>query len=61
MFRRVLLENWMSIFPLIAFVTAASVYLTFFFKSLRMRGPQSDRFSQIPFSEESAHPHDPHV
>lgn len=51
MFRRVLLENWMSIFPLVAFLTAATIYVAVSYKTLRMRKPQIDRFSKLPFND----------
>jgi len=49
MFRRVILENWMSIFPFVAFLTAACVYGLFSLKAIRMRSPQIDRFGNLPF------------
>lgn len=58
MFRRVLLDHWMAIFPLVAFITAASVYLMITYKALRMRRPQIDRFAHLPFNDESETSHD---
>ena len=52
MFRRLFLEDWMSVFTLIAFVTALSVYVTLFFRALRMQRAQVNRFAQLPFDEE---------
>ena len=49
MFRRVILENWMSIFPLVAFVTAACVYGLISLKAIRMRSDQIERFGNLPF------------
>lgn len=51
MFRRILLENWVMIFPLVAFITAACVYVTFTWRALRMRRPQIDHFANLPFSD----------
>lgn len=53
MFRRLLLDDWMSIFTLVAFVTALSVYLTITYRALRMRRGQVERFAQLPFQDES--------
>lgn len=52
MFRRLLLEDWMSVFTVIAFVTALSVYVTIFYRALRMRRAQVDRFAHLPFEDE---------
>ena len=56
MFRRLLLEDWMSVFTIIAFVTALSVYVTIFYRALRMRRAQVQRFAQLPFEETSVPP-----
>jgi hypothetical protein len=52
MFRRLLFEDWVSLFPLIALITAGSVYVTIFFRALRMKPQQVDRFSRLPFESE---------
>lgn len=54
MFRRLLFENWVSLFSLIAFITAASVYVTIFYRAIRMKRGQIERFSQLPFENETA-------
>ena len=55
MFRRVILENWMSIFPFVAFVTAACIYGLISLKAVRMRPGQIERFGNLPFdAQESA-------
>ncbi len=51
MFRRIILDNWIMIFPLAAFITAASVYVTFTYRALRMRRSQIDHFANLPFSD----------
>ena len=53
MFRRLFLEDWMSVFTLVAFVTALSVYVTITYRALRMRRPQIERFASLPFQDES--------
>lgn len=54
MFRRLLLDEWTAIFTLIAFATALSVYLTFFYRALRMRTPQIEHLSNLPFDDQPA-------
>lgn len=52
MFRRVILDHWVAIFPLVAFITAAVVYVVISYKALRMRRPELDRFAQLPFNDQ---------
>jgi hypothetical protein len=54
MFRRLLFDHWVSLFPLVALITAGSVYATIFYRALRMKRPQIDRFSNLPFASETA-------
>lgn len=54
MFRRLLIEDWTVIFTLVAFVTALSVYVTIFYRAVRMRRGQIDRLAQLPFADESS-------
>ncbi|MET0263791.1 MAG: hypothetical protein ABW223_12885 [Rariglobus sp.] len=56
MFRRLFFENWVSLFSLIAFITAASIYLTTFYRALLMKRPQIDRMSSLPFENETSVP-----
>ncbi len=51
MFRRLILEHWMSIFTLIAFSTALSIYVTCAWRALRMPRAQCKRFADMPFDE----------
>jgi hypothetical protein len=51
MFRRLILENWMSIFTLTAFATALSVYLSITWRALRMKPVQSERFARLPLDD----------
>ncbi len=52
MFRRLIFEDWVSLFPLIALITAGSVYATIFVRAVRMKRPQVDRLSSLPFETE---------
>jgi hypothetical protein len=54
MFRRLLFEDWVSLFPLIALITAGSVYATIFYRAIRMKRPQIDRMSSLPFESENS-------
>ena len=51
MFRRLLFENWVSIFTLTAFITSASIYVSFAWRALRMKRPQLDRLAQLPLEQ----------
>ena len=53
MFRRLLFENWVCVFPVIAFITAGSIYATIFYRAIRMKTSQIEHFSQLPFEPES--------
>ncbi|MBL9187613.1 MAG: hypothetical protein JNK23_09060 [Opitutaceae bacterium] len=50
MFRRLLLEEHAAIFTLSAFITAASIYVAFAWRALRMRRSQLERFENLPFA-----------
>ena len=51
MFRRLILEHWMSLFTLIAFSTAVSIYLTITWRALRMPREQRERFAHLPLND----------
>mgnify|MGYP001432781423 CR=1 FL=1 len=51
MFRRLVLENWMAVFTLTAFVTALTVYLCCAWRALRMRPVQRERFARMPLED----------
>jgi hypothetical protein len=53
MFRRLFFEDWVSLFPLIALITAGSVYATIFYRAIRMKRPQIDRMASLPFASET--------
>lgn len=54
MFRRILIEDWTTIFTIVAFITVASIYLTMLYRTLRLRRPQVDHLSQLPFADDEA-------
>jgi len=53
MFRRLLLDNWMAIFTLSAFITALSVYFLIAYRALRMPRVQRDTLARMPFTEDT--------
>ena len=52
MFRRLLIEDWTAIFTIAAFITALSVYVTIFYRTVRMRQAKADELAQLPFADE---------
>lgn len=49
MFRRLVFENSAALFTIVAFITAASIYVAFAWRALRMKRPQLARFENMPF------------
>ena len=58
MFKRLIFDDWVMIFPLVAFITAACVYACFAYFGLRMKRAQVDRLSHLPFNEETSKPNE---
>jgi heme/copper-type cytochrome/quinol oxidase subunit 2 len=54
MFRRLLLDDWMSVFVIIAFATALTVYLLIFYRALRMRRAQVEHFANLPLQDSNS-------
>ncbi len=52
MFRRLLIEDWTAIFTLAAFITALSVYVTIFYRTVKMRSTKADELAHLPFDDE---------
>jgi hypothetical protein len=57
MFKRLLLDDSAAIFTIVAFITAASIYLTISWRALRMKRPQIERFENLPFATETPSAH----
>jgi hypothetical protein len=53
MFQRIFFEYWVSLFPLVALITALSIYATIFYRALRMKPSQIKHFAQLPFESET--------
>ncbi len=49
MFRRLAFESSATLFTIVAFVAAASIYVTFAWRALRMKRPQVAHFENLPF------------
>jgi hypothetical protein len=49
MFHRLVFENSAALFTIVAFITASSIYVTFTWRALRMKGPQLAHFENLPF------------
>ena len=54
MFRRLVFENSAALFTIVAFVTAATIYVLFAWRALRMKRPQVARLENLPFGVETA-------
>ena len=53
MFRRLVFENSAALFTIAAFITAASIYVTFAWRALRMKRPQVAHFENLPFDTDT--------
>lgn len=53
MFRRLILEDSAAIFTIVAFITAATIFVAFTWRALRMSRTQADRFANLPFTSDS--------
>ncbi len=52
MFRRLIFENWVMIFPLVAFITASTIYFTITWRALRMKRSQIDQMANLPLVDD---------
>ena len=50
MFRRLAFENSAALFTIVAFVTAAAIYVAFAWRALRMKRAQVAHFENLPFN-----------
>ncbi|HVS51551.1 MAG TPA: hypothetical protein VHD62_04280 [Opitutaceae bacterium] len=53
MFQRLVFENSAALFTLVAFITAASIFVTIAWRALRMKRAQLARFENLPFEVET--------
>ena len=55
MFRRVVLENWQSILPVIGFVLIAGVFFFAVLKAILSGKERCDRAARLPLDDEPHH------
>ncbi len=53
MFRRLVFEDSAAIFTIVAFVTAASIFISIAWRAVRMPRTQVDRFANLPFNSDT--------
>lgn len=58
MFKRLIYDDWMMIFPVVALLAAAFVFAYFLHQALRMNRSKVERFASLPFNEENPHRHE---
>ena len=52
MFKRLILGAYADVFVILAFATAATIFLTMVWQALRMSRDQTHRFSELPFNSD---------
>ena len=55
MFKRVILENWAAVVPMVAFGLLAAVFLLTTIRALMMKAVDREKMAQMPLSEASEH------
>lgn len=50
MFRRLLIEDSATVFTVVAFIVAASIFFSFAWRALRMKRRQCEELEQLPFN-----------
>ncbi len=56
MFHRLIFDDWVVVFPLVAFITATAVYVSLTWSAVRMRRGQIDHFANLPFNDQPVRP-----
>lgn len=57
MFKRIIFEDSAAIFTIVAFITAAAIFVTIAWRALRMSRAQESRFADLPFNSDSTDTH----
>ena len=57
MFKQLQLEDSAALYTIVAFITAASIYVTISWRALRMKRPQLSHFENLPFATETPAAH----
>jgi hypothetical protein len=50
MFRRLIFDDSATLFTLVAFITAVSIFITISWRALRMKRTQLSHFENLPFA-----------
>lgn len=58
MFRRLVFEDTAALFTVVAFITAATIFITIAWRAFRMKRPQIERFERLPFATPTPSAHD---
>lgn len=53
MFKRVILEDWASVIPMIAFAALAAVFLLTSIRALMMKRGDREKMAQLPLSDQA--------
>ncbi len=56
MFKRILVEDWAQIIPVISFFIFAAVFLVVTIRAIRLRKPERERLASLPLENESTNP-----
>lgn len=54
MFRRLILEDYAATFTIVAFFVAATIFVAFLWRALRMSPAQVTRLENLPFTADQA-------
>lgn len=57
MFKRIIFEDSAAIFTIVAFVTAATIFVSIAWRALRMKRAEENRFAHLPFNSDSSDTH----
>ena len=59
MFKRLILEESATLYVIVAFVTAATIFLGITWHALRMPRAQVEKFARLPLEDDTADHHEP--
>lgn len=59
MFKRLIMEDWMSIIPIIAFLLTFGTFLFFTWRAIRMSRAKREHMASLPLEEEDKRPSRP--
>lgn len=54
MFHRLIFEDYATLCTIVAFCTAATIFVAITWRAIRMNPAQVDQFARLPFATESA-------